>query len=161
MEKDTDSSRFFELTTTVDKIYVNKLNLNGKRNEVLHDYKCDFEFFGLMGLGPVKNKTNIRFRNVNDFESFINAIDIEYDTGDVTFTGFLYKLNTPQLNSAKRSAYAKGTNYFQEIVEYHGQSCYIPTSGNYFIKCINYFSEKIIQKNFRISLELNKDEQML
>ena len=30
----------------------------------------------------------------------------------------------------------------QEIVEYHGQNCYIPTSGMCFIKCINYFTEK-------------------
>ena len=30
----------------------------------------------------------------------------------------------------------------QEIVEYHGRNCYIPTSGMCFIKCINYFTKK-------------------
>ena len=30
----------------------------------------------------------------------------------------------------------------QEIVEYHGQNCNIPTSGMCFIKCINYFTNK-------------------
>ena len=30
----------------------------------------------------------------------------------------------------------------QEIVEYHGQNCFIPTSGNCFIKCIKYFTRK-------------------
>ena len=30
----------------------------------------------------------------------------------------------------------------QEIVEYHGQNCYIPSSGMCFIKCIKYFTKK-------------------
>ena len=30
----------------------------------------------------------------------------------------------------------------QEIVEYHGQNCYIPTSGMCFMKCINVFTKK-------------------
>ena len=30
----------------------------------------------------------------------------------------------------------------QEFVGYHGQNCYIPTSGHCFIKCINYFTKK-------------------
>ena len=36
----------------------------------------------------------------------------------------------------------------QEIVEYHGQNCYIPTSGMCFIKCINYLLKKTTQKIF-------------
>ena len=30
----------------------------------------------------------------------------------------------------------------QEIVDYHGQNCYTPTSGMCLIKCINYFTKK-------------------
>ena len=30
-----------------------------------------------MDIGPVKHKTNIRFRNKDDFESYINAIDVD------------------------------------------------------------------------------------
>ena len=54
----------------------------------------------------------------------------------------MFKINTPQINVVRRSAYGRGTNYMQEIVEYHGQNCYIPTSGIRFIKCINYFTKK-------------------
>ena len=36
----------------------------------------------------------------------------------------------------------------QDIVEYHGQNCYIPTSGMCFIKCINYFTEKDYTEEF-------------
>ena len=59
---------------------------------------------------------------MDDFESYINSIDVDYDREvdydrDVTFTGCVYKLNTPQFKVVKRSAYAKGTNYMQETVE--------------------------------------------
>ena len=36
----------------------------------------------------------------------------------------------------------------QEIVEYHGQYCYIPSSGMCFIKCNNYFTKKDYTKEF-------------
>ena len=75
-----------------------------------------------MVIAPVKHKTKIRFRNMDDFESYINAIDVDYDSGDVTFTGSVHKLNTPELKVLKRSASAKGTKYIQEIVEYNGQN---------------------------------------
>ena len=68
------------------------LNLDEYKNEVLLDYKGDFVFNGLLYIGPVEHKTSNRFRNMDDFESYINAIDIDYDSGDVTFTGYVYKL---------------------------------------------------------------------
>ena len=110
-------------------------------NEILQHYTGDFELNGKMIIGPVEHKTNIRFKNIDDFERYIIAIDIEYDSEDVTFSGYVHKLETLQFKVVKRSAYGKGTNYMQEIVEYHGQNCYIPTSGMCFIKCINYFTK--------------------
>ena len=95
-----------------------------------------------------EHKTNIRFKNRDDFESFINAIDVDYDSEDVTFTGYVYKLNTPQFNVVERSACGNGSNYMQEIVEYYGQNCYIPTSGTCFIKCNNYFTKKDYTEEF-------------
>ena len=121
VEEDVDLGRFFELATS-NKIYVNNLNLHEIKNEILQDYTGDFELNGKMIIGTIEHKTNIRFKNMDDFERYINAIDIDYDSEDVTFTGYLYKLDTPQFNVVKRSAYGKGTNYMQEIVEYHGQN---------------------------------------
>ena len=46
-------------------------------------------------LYKVQHKTNVRFGKMNDFESNINAIDFDYDSEDVTFAGYVYKLNTP------------------------------------------------------------------
>ena len=101
-----------------------------------------------MIIGPIEHKTNIRFENIDDFERYINAIDIDYDSEDVTFIGYIYKINTPQFNVVRRSAYGRGTNYLQEIVEYHGQNCYIPISGICFVKCINYFTKKHCTEDF-------------
>ena len=121
VEEDINLGRFFELATS-NKVYVNNLNLHEIKNEILKDYTGDFELNGKMNIGPIEHKTNIRFKSMDDFETYMNAIDIDYDSEDVTFTGYLYNLHTPQFNVAKRSAYGKGTNYMQEIVEYHGKT---------------------------------------
>ena len=147
IEEDIDLGRFFELATS-NKIYVNNLNLHEFKDGILQDYTGDFELNGKMIIGPIEHKTNIRFNNMDDFENYINAIDVDYDSEDVTFTGYVYKINTPHFKVVKRSAYGGGTNYMQEIVEYHGQNCYIPTSGMCFIKCINYFTKKEYTKEF-------------
>ena len=53
--------------------------------------------------GPIEHETNIRFKNMDDFESYINAIVVDYDSEDVTFLGYFYILNTPQFNKVNRS----------------------------------------------------------
>ena len=116
--------------------------------EILQDYTGDFELIGLMVIGHFEHKTNIMIKNIDDFENYINPIDVDYDSEDITSTGYVYKLNTPQFNVVKRSACGNGTIYMQEIVEYHVQNCYIQTSGMCFIKCINYFTKKEYTEEF-------------
>ena len=144
---DVDLGRFFELASN-DRIYVNNLNLHEIKNEILQDYTGDFELDGKVIIGLVEHKTNLRFKNMDAFERYINAIDIDYDSEDVIFTGYVFKLDTPLFKVVKRSAYGRGTNHMQEIVEYHGRNCYIPTSGMCFIKCINYFTKKDYTEDF-------------
>ena len=36
----------------------------------------------------------------------------------------------------------------QDVVEYTGNNCYIPTSGNCFIECNKYFTKKGYSKEF-------------
>ena len=140
--EDIDLGRFFELATTNRK-YVDGLKLHEIKNEILEDYTGDFEIIGSMLVGEVEQKTNIRFKIVDDFESYINATDNSgYDSEDAIFTGWLYKLNTPEFKKVNRSQYGRGTDLKQDFVEYIGNNCYIPTSGNGFIKCIKYFTKK-------------------
>ena len=76
MVEDIDLGRFLELATS-NKIYVNSLNLHEIENEFLQDHTGDFELNGLMIIEPIEHKTNIRIKNMDDFESYINAIDID------------------------------------------------------------------------------------
>ena len=108
-----------------------------------------------MLIGPIEQKTNVRYKNLDDFESFINAIDTDYDSEDVTFTGYVYKWKTPQFKIAKRSCYGKGTNYMQEIVESHRQDCYILTTGHCFMKFNVYFSKKDYTEEFLTFIRTN------
>ena len=140
--EDIDIGRYFELATT-DRKYVNGLNLHEIKIEFLEDYTGDFELIGSMLVGEIEQKTNNRFKDVDDFEGYINTIDNSgSDSEDVILTGWLYKLNTPEFKKVNRSQYGRGTDFKQDIVEYIGNNCYIPTSGNCFIKCIKYFIKK-------------------
>ena len=88
--EDMDIGRFFELATT-NRNYVNGLNLHEIKNEILEDYTVAFELIGSMLVGETEQKTNIRFKNIDDFERYINAINNSgYDSEDVIFTGWLY-----------------------------------------------------------------------
>ena len=129
------------------------------KNELSQYYTGDFELNGKTIVRPIEQKTYYRFKNMNNFERYINTIDVDYDSEDVTFTGYIYNLNTPHFKIVKRNAYVKSTNYMQGIVEYRGENCYIPTSGHCLIKCINQFTKKKIKKkNFQLLFELNKEE---
>ena len=52
---------------------------------------------GSMFIGEIEQKPNISFEIIDDFKTYIIAIDVEYDAGEVIFTGWLHRLNTPQI----------------------------------------------------------------
>ena len=152
---------FFELAK-INKRYVNGLNLHEIKDELLEDYKSDFDLAGFVLIGEIEQKTNIRFRNVGDFETYTNDIyNGGYDSEYVLFTGWLYKTNTPEINKVNRSQYGRGTDFKQDIVEYIGNNCYIPTSGTCFEKCINYLTKKDYTHEFLPLFEQIKEHPML
>ena len=91
---------------------------------------------GSMLIGEIEQKTNIKFRNADDFETFINAIDVDSDSVDTIFMRWDYKLNKPEFNKVNRSQYGRGTDFEQDILEYIGNNFYIRRSGSCFIKFI-------------------------
>ena len=115
-------------------------NLHEIKNEILLDYVGAFEMVGNLKVGDQIRQTNIRFRNMDSLEAYINAIDEGYDAEDAIFSGYFYKLKTPQFNKVNRSQYGNGCNFKHETVEYRGINCFIPTKGYCFVKCINYLS---------------------
>ena len=100
------------------------MNLHQIRSENLEDYIVDFELIGSMLIGEIEQKTNITFKNVDDFETDINAIDKSgYDSDDVLITGWLYKLKTPELDKVNIYQYARGTYFKQGNFEYIRNDC--------------------------------------
>ena len=53
---------------------------------------------GRLKIADQTRETHLGFRNIDAFESFINAIDQDYDSEDAFFNGYVYKINTPQFN---------------------------------------------------------------
>ena len=93
---------------------------------------------GKVSVGDQIRETHIRFRNLDDFESYIYAIDERYEAEDAIFNGYIYKINTPQFTIVNRTQYGIGCDFKHQLFEYHGISCFIPTKDYCFVKCINY-----------------------
>ena len=85
-------------------------------------------------------ETHIRFKNMDNFEAYIISIDQNYDSEDAIFTGYFYKIDTPQFNKVNRSHYGNGCSFDKMIVEYRGNNCFIPAQGYCFVKCGNYLT---------------------
>ena len=110
-----------------------------------------------MLIGEIAQKTNTRFKNTDEFETYIIDIAISrYDSENVIFKGWLYKLNTLDFEKVNKSQYDRGTDLKQDIVEYIGINCYIPTSGNYFIKCRSYFTKNDHTRLFSLYSDCKK-----
>ena len=110
------------------------------KNEILQDYDGTFEMVGNLKVGDQIRQSHVRFRNLNDFEAYINSIEEGYDSEDAIFNGYIYKIDTPHFNKVKRSQYGNGCDFKHEVIEYRGNNCFIPTKGYCFIKCINFLT---------------------
>ena len=85
------------------KINVIDKNLHDIKQEILVAYGGEFEKNGKSSIGDQIKRTHIRFRNITEYEHYINAVDEGYDAEDAIFNVFLYKINTLQFNLVIRS----------------------------------------------------------
>ena len=118
------------------------------KQEILQDYTSAFELVGNLKVGDQIRQTHIRFRILDDFEAYINAIDEGYDSEDAIFNGYFYKLDTPQFNKVNRSQYGNGCNFKHEIIEYRGSNCFIPNIVYCFVKCINFLTGQDYEQQY-------------
>ena len=132
----------------MNKIQAVNKNLQEIKPEILMDYTGELEKVGNLNVGDQFRQTHIRFRNVADYGSYINAIDQNYDSEDDIFNGYFYAINTPQFNKVNRSQYGNGCDFKQEIIEYRGKNCFIPTKGYCFVKCNNYLTKSDYKEHF-------------
>ena len=89
---------------------------------------------GSMLIGEIKQKTNLRFKVIANFETYIIAFDVDYSLEDLVFIRWFYKFSTPQFNMVSRSQNGRGKHFKQDFVGYKGNNCCIPTNGNCFYK---------------------------
>ena len=89
----------------LNKIQVVNKNLHEIKQEILEDYEGEFEMVGNLKIGDQIRQTHIRFRNITDYEAYINSIDEGYDADDCIFNGYIYKIDTPQFNKVNSSQY--------------------------------------------------------
>ena len=106
------------------------------------------KWFGDLKNGDQIRQTHIRFRNMDDFESYINAIDERYDADDAIFNGYIYKLNTPQIDKVNRSQYGNGCDFKHEITEYRGKNCDISTKGYCFVKVFKFSTGQVYKQQY-------------
>ena len=114
-------------------MYVNNLNLHEIKTEKIEDYAGDFGMIGSMLIGKIEQKTNIGFKSKGIFENNNNAIDVDYDS-EYFFTCWLYKIDTPEINTANTPQQGTGTDFKQDIVEYVGKNCFFPASSTCFLE---------------------------
>ena len=124
----------------MNKIQVVNKNLHEIKQEKSLDYTGEFEMVGDLKVGDQIRQTHIRFRNIDDFEAYINAIVKGYDAEDSIFKSYIYTLSTSQFNKVNRSQFVNGCDFKHKIIECRGKKCYIPTKGYCFVICINFLT---------------------
>ena len=146
----------------LNKIQVISKNLHEIKNETLLDCVGAFEMVGNLKIGDQIRQTNIRFRNMDDFESYINSIDEGYDAEEAIFNGYFYKIKTPQFNKVNRSQYGNRCDLKHQIFEYRGNNCFFPSNSYCFIKCINFLTGEDYKQQYLdfISIEKRRSNVM-
>ena len=132
----------------LNKVEVFRKKLHEIKQKILSYYVGAFEMVGNIKVGDQMRPTNNRFRNFDDFESYINSIDEEYDAEDAIFNGYIYKIKTPQFNKLKKSQYGIGCDLKHEIFEYRRNNFYIPNKGYCYVKCINYITDQDCKQQY-------------
>ena len=120
----------------MNKIQVIVKKVHEIKNEILSDYVGAFEMAGNIKVGDQIRQTNIRFRNMDDFEVYVNSIDEGCDAEDAIFNGYIYKLDTPQFIKVNQSQYGNGCDFKHENIEYPANNCFIPTKGFCFLSVL-------------------------
>ena len=86
--------------------------------------------------------TNRFFKDSNELAKFIDKILDKYDDHpSIYYTGNIYR-SFKNYKRVNRSDHGRGANEFNNILEYEGVNCYIPSGNGCFLKCINYIFDK-------------------
>ena len=140
-ENEIDLGLFLELAEE-NKILYNQVPIN-TLIEDMEKLKNGFFTNGYFTLGEEGEiDTNRFFKDSDELAKFIDKILDKYDDHpSIYYTGNIdrYFRNYKRIN---RSEHGRGANEFNNIEEYNGKNCYIPSGNGCFLKCINYIFDK-------------------
>ena len=140
-ENEIDLGLFFELAEE-NKITYIQVPIN-ELIEDMEKLKNGFFTNGYFHLGEeAEIDTNRFFKDSDELAKFIDKILDKYDDHpSIYYTGNIYRYfkNYKRIN---RSDHGRGANEFNNIQEYEGNNCYIPSGNGCFLKCINYIFNK-------------------
>ena len=144
-ENDIDLGLFFELAEE-NKIIYNQVPIN-ILIEDMQKLTNGFLTNGYFTLGEEGEiDTNRFFKDSNELSEFIDKILDQYDDHPfIYYTGNIYRY-FKNFKRVTRSDHGRGANEFNNILEYEGKDCYIPSGNGCFLKRINY----IFKKDFSI-----------
>ena len=140
-ENEIDLGLFLELAEENKFIY-NQVPVN-TLIEDMEKLKNGFFTNGYFSLGDEGEiDTNRFFKDNNELAKFIDKILDKYDDHpSIYYTGNIYRY-FKKFKPITRSEHGKGANEFNNIEEYNGENCYIPSGNGCFLKCINYIFNK-------------------
>ena len=140
-ENEIDLGLFLELAEE-NKVIYNQIPIN-TLIEDMEKLKNGFFTNGYFSLGEEGEIDTNRFlKNTDELAKFIDKILNKYDDHpSIYYTGNIYRYfrNFKRVN---RSDHGRGATEFNDIEEYEGERCYIPSGNGCFLKCINYIFDK-------------------
>ena len=140
-ENEIDLGLFLELAEE-NKVICNQVPIN-ILIEDMEKLKNGFFTNGYFSLGEEGEiDTNRFFKNSDEPAKFIDKILDKYDDHpSIYYTGNIYRYfrNFKRVN---RSEHGRGADEVNDIEEYEGDRCYIPSGNGCFLKYINYIFDK-------------------
>ena len=125
--------------------------------------KIGFFTNGYFSLGDDGKIDTIRFfKDSDESAKFIDKILDKYDDHpSIYYTGNIFRYFR-NFKFVTRSEHGRGANEFNNIQEYEGENCYIPSGNGCFLKCINYIFEKDFStKNFEFIQSYKRGTKVL
>ena len=140
-DNEIDLGLFLELAEE-NKIIYNQIPIN-TLIEDMEKLKNGFFTNGYFTLGEDGEiDTNRFFKDSDELAKFIDKILDKYDDHpSIYYTGNIYRYFR-NYKRIKRSKHGRGANEFNNIQEYEGGNCYIPSGNGCFLKCINYIFKR-------------------
>ena len=140
-DNEIDLGLFFELAEE-NKIIYNQIPIY-TLIEDMKKLKSGFFTNGYFHLGDEGGiDTNRFFKDSDELAKFIDKILDKYDDHpSIYYTGNIYRYFR-NYKRITRSDHGRGANEFNNILEYEGENCYIPSGNGCFLKCINYIFDR-------------------